>query len=80
MYDYAHPEVLASTQWLSEHLVDSQVRIVEVGVNTQAYDSGHILGAVSWDVYRDLLQPDNIIIGKPAFEQLLSRSGITKDL
>src|SRR5258708_13855808 len=77
---YAHPEVLIDTQWVAEHLKDPTVRIVEVGVNTQAYDSGHIHGAVCWDIYRDLLQSDNVIIDIPTFEDLLSRSGITNKM
>src|SRR5258708_4314611 len=77
---YAHPEVLIDTQWVAEHLKDPTVRIVEVGVNTQAYDSGHIHGAVCWDIYRDFLQSDMIIIDKATFENLLSRSGITNNM
>src|SRR5579859_3674831 len=80
MSAYAHSEVLVDTQWAATHLNDPTVRIVEVGVNTQPYDSGHIHGAVCWDVYRDLLQPDNVIIDKPTFEHLLSRSGITNQM
>ncbi len=80
MSSYAHPEVLVDTQWVNEHLNDPQVRVVEVGVNTEAYDSGHIQGAVCWDVYRDFLSSQNIIIDKATFENLMSRSGITNNM
>ena len=80
MTDYAHPEVLVSTQWVSEHLNDPKVRLVEVDVDTTAFDQGHIAGAVGWN-WQTQLQ-DNIrrdLIEKPALENLLGRSGIGND-
>ncbi len=47
--DYAHPETLVSTEWVAQHLADPSVRIVEVDVDTKAYEGGHIPGAISWD-------------------------------
>ena len=49
MADYAHPESLVSTDWVAEHGSDANVRLVEVDVDTSAYDSGHIAGAVGWN-------------------------------
>jgi len=80
MADYAHPEVLVSTEWVAEHLRDPKVRLVEVDVDTSAYEQGHIAGAVGWNwqtqlqdgVRRDLLD-------KAAWEGLLGRSGISND-
>ena len=80
MTDYAHPEVLVSTQWVSEHLNDPKVRLVEVDVDTTAYDQGHIAGAVGWN-WQTQLQ-DNIrrdLIEKVALEDLAGRSGIGND-
>lgn len=77
MADYAHPEVLVSTQWVADHLNDSSVRLVEVDVDTSAYAQGHIAGAVGWN-WQTQLQ-DNIrrdLIEKQALEQLLGQSGI----
>jgi thiosulfate/3-mercaptopyruvate sulfurtransferase len=77
MADYAHPEVLVSTQWVADHLKDPNVRLVEVDVDTSAYAQGHIAGAVGWN-WQTQLQ-DNIrrdLIEKPALEQLLGQSGI----
>ena len=49
MAEYAHPESLVSTEWVAEHGTDANVRLVEVDVDTSAYDQGHIAGAVGWD-------------------------------
>ena len=80
MADYAHPEVLVSTQWAAEHSSDPNVRLVEVDVDTSAYQQGHIAGAVGWN-WQTQLQ-DNIrrdLIEKSALEQLLGQSGISND-
>ncbi|HWF37006.1 MAG TPA: sulfurtransferase [Candidatus Acidoferrales bacterium] len=80
MAQYAHPEVLVSTQWVAEHANDPKVRLVEVDVDTSAYDQGHIAGAVGWN-WQTQLQ-DNIrrdLIEKTALEQLLGKSGISND-
>ena len=45
---------LVDTAWVSAHGQDAGVRLVEVDVDTSAYDSGHIRGAVGWNWQRDL--------------------------
>jgi thiosulfate/3-mercaptopyruvate sulfurtransferase len=80
MSDYKHPEALVSTQWVSERTDDPKVRLVEVDVDTSAYDKGHIKNAVGWN-WQSQLQ-DNIrrdILNKAQFEELLGKSGIGKD-
>ena len=80
MTDYKHPEVLVTTQWAADRLNDPKVRLVEVDVDTSAYDQGHIPGAVGWN-WQSQLQ-DNIrrdLIDKPALEKLLGASGISND-
>ena len=80
MAEYKHPEVLVSTEWAAQHLNDPKVRLVEVDVDTSAYDQGHISGAVGWN-WQTQLQ-DNVrrdLISKSALEQLLGRSGISND-
>ena len=80
MADYKHPEVLVSTQWAAEHANDPKVRLVEVDVDTTAYDQGHIAGAVGWN-WQTQLQ-DNVrrdLIDKAALEKLLGASGISND-
>ncbi len=78
---FAHPEVLVSTQWAVDHLGDPQIRFVEVDVDTTAYDSGHLPGAVGWNWQTDT--QDRMvrdIPGKADFEALMSRSGIASDM
>jgi thiosulfate/3-mercaptopyruvate sulfurtransferase len=56
------------------------VRLVEVDVDTTAYDSGHIQGAVGWNWRTDT--QDTVRRNLPSPEQLqalLRRSGITPD-
>ena len=80
MADYAHPEVLVSTQWVTDHLSDPKIRLVEVDVDTSAYDQGHIPGAVAWNwqtQLQDLVRRD--LVDKAGFERLLGQSGITND-
>ncbi|HEY2460161.1 MAG TPA: sulfurtransferase [Candidatus Acidoferrum sp.] len=80
MSDYKHPEVLVSTDWVVQHQNDPKVRLVEVDVDTSAYDQGHIPGAVGWN-WQTQLQ-DNIrrdLIDRPTLEKLLSNSGISND-
>jgi thiosulfate/3-mercaptopyruvate sulfurtransferase len=80
MAEYAHPEVLVSTQWVAEHSSDPKVRLVEVDVDTSAYGQGHIAGAVGWN-WQTQLQ-DNVrrdLIEKSALEKLLGDSGISND-
>src|SRR5215472_2017879 len=77
MSNYAHPEVLVSTDWVEGHAKDPGVRVVEVDVDTKAYDEGHIPGAIGWNWQAqlcDTVQRD--IIPKSKFEELMSRSGI----
>ncbi|MFL6451496.1 MAG: sulfurtransferase [Bryobacteraceae bacterium] len=80
MAQYAHPEVLVDTEWLASHLNDKDIRIVEVDVDTGAYDLGHIPGAVAWawtTQLCDTVQRD--ILPKEQLEALLSKSGIARD-
>ncbi len=80
MSEYAHPEVLVSTDWVQNHIDDARVRIVEVNVNTASYDEGHIPGAVgwAWDTQLcDTVRRD--IVPKAGFEQLMADSGISND-
>jgi thiosulfate/3-mercaptopyruvate sulfurtransferase len=80
MSEYKHPEVLVSTDWAAQNLKSPGLRLVEVDVDTTAYDQGHIPGAVGWN-WQTQLQ-DNIrrdLIDRATFEKLLSESGISND-
>ena len=77
MAEYAHPEVLVSTEWVSQHAGDPGVRIVEVDVDTNSYQEGHVPGAVGWawdSQLCDTVRRD--IVPKDAFETLMAESGI----
>lgn len=80
MSQYAHPEVLVDTQWLSNHLNDPNLRIIEVDMSPEPYKNAHIPGAVFWNIFTDLLLPDwRINLDAKSFEKLMSQSGITND-
>jgi thiosulfate/3-mercaptopyruvate sulfurtransferase len=71
------PNVLVTTDWVAQHATDAGVRVVEVDVDTTAYDQGHVPGAAGWNwttelcdtLVRDIVPADKL-------EALLGRSGI----
>ncbi len=74
---YAHPEALASTGWLAEHLDDPTVRVLESDEDVLLYDMGHIPGALKIDWHNDL--NDLVLrdyISRDAFQSLVRRLGI----
>lgn len=79
--DYAHPEVLVDTKWVSQNLPSSDKKLVEVDYDpVNAYKKGHIDGAslIWWK--RDINHPvTRDIINKQQFEELMSKNGITPD-
>ena len=80
MAEYAHPESLVSVEWVAEHSSDANVRLVEVDVDTSAYEQGHIAGAVGWNWQSQLQQSvQRDVVSKAEMEQLLGSSGIGND-
>ncbi len=78
--DYAHPEVLVDTAWVAEHAGDAKVKLVEVDVDTAAYDSGHVKGAIGLDWRKDLqARPIRDLLAKEDLEKLLSSKGISTE-
>lgn len=78
MTNYAHPEILVETGWVKQNLGKPRIKLVEVDVDTQAYDAGHIPGAVGFNWQSQLQdQVRRDIIGKQEFEQLLGGAGIS---
>ncbi len=69
--------VLVTTDWVAQHATDAGVRVVEVDVDTTAYDQGHVPGAAGWNwttelcdtLVRDIVPPKKL-------EELLGKSGI----
>ena len=73
-------DVLVDADWAMAHLDDPTVRFVEVDVDTNAYDEGHIPGAVAWNWTSQLsdgLRRD--IVGREELARLLGDSGIGQD-
>ena len=71
-------DILVSTEWVADHLNDASIRIVEVDVDTKAYDEGHIPNAVgwAWDTQLcDTVRRD--IIPKAQLERLMGKAGIS---
>jgi len=80
MNPYVHPEVLVTTEWSASNTSNPKVRIVEVDVDTKAYDEGHLPNSIGWawnTQLCDTVQRD--IIPKAHFEALMSSSGIGND-
>jgi thiosulfate/3-mercaptopyruvate sulfurtransferase len=74
------PDVLVTTDWVAQHRSDPGVRVVEVDVDTAAYDQGHVPGALGWNWTTELC--DTLvrdIVPKAKLEKLLGASGITPD-
>jgi thiosulfate/3-mercaptopyruvate sulfurtransferase len=79
--DYAHPEVLVSTEWLAAHLEDPAVRILEVDWDpASAYELGHVPSAALVDWKRDI--NDTVrrdILSRDQFVSLMERLGVTPE-
>ena len=86
MLTYAHPESLATTQWVADRLDDPRIRPVEVFWGSSAswgrpaYEASHIPGAVAWDFQEELQdQARRDVIDTAGLEALLSQAGIDRD-
>jgi thiosulfate/3-mercaptopyruvate sulfurtransferase len=80
MAEYANPAALVSTDWVAQHQNDPKVRLIEVDVDTSAYEQGHIPGAmgVNWSTeLEDTIRRD--IPTKENWDKLLSRAGVSAD-
>ena len=74
------PDVLVSTDWVAQHLNDTTIRIVEVDVDTAAYEQGHVPNAIAWNWTTELCDTLVRDIIPPAkFEALMAKSGIAND-
>lgn len=81
MADYAHSDVLVSTDWVAEHLDDTDsIRIVEADEDVLLYETGHIRNAVKIDWVQDL-QDGTVrdFIGPDEFAELCESKGISDD-
>src|SRR5689334_23274405 len=77
---YVKRDALIATEEVAERLNGPMVHLVEVDVDTTAYDGGHIAGAVGWNWRTDLQRrPVRDIPTPDEWETLLGRSGIAND-
>ncbi|MGH7612276.1 MAG: sulfurtransferase [Candidatus Dormibacteria bacterium] len=80
MSEYHNPEALVSTDWLADHLQDSGLRILDVDEDTDAYQRGHIPGAIGVHWRNDLQDPvQRDFVSPEGFARLLNRLGITAE-
>src|ERR1043165_7254919 len=78
MAKYANPEVLVETDWVLANLNKPGIKLVEIDVDTKAYDAGHIPGAVGFNWQTQLQdQVRRDIISKEAFEKLVGGAGVS---
>ncbi len=81
MADYAQPDVLVSTDWVAEHLTDTEtIRIVESDEDLLLYQTGHVPGAVKIDWTNDL--QDAVVrdyVTAEQFAELCAARGISND-
>ena len=78
--EYAHPEVLVSTEWLAKNIGREGLVIVESDEDVLLYETGHIPSAVKIDWHTDLNDPvTRDYVQGQAFADLLSRNGISRD-
>ncbi len=77
MAGHAKPETLVETDWLEEHVDDPAIRVIEVDEDTEAYEKGHIRGAIGWNWTTDLhTQVGRDYVDQDELSGLLSRAGV----
>ena len=80
MSDYSHPEMLVETDWVLKNLDSGDFKLIEIDVDTAAYDLGHIPGAIGFNWQSQLQdQVNRDLISKEDFEKLMGESGISPD-
>jgi len=81
MAEYAHPEVLVSTDWVATHLHDTEsLRLVAANEDEDLYDEGHVPHAVSIDWVEELQQEVvRDLVDREGFEALCEEKGISND-
>jgi thiosulfate/3-mercaptopyruvate sulfurtransferase len=78
--DYAHPEMLVSTEWLAEHLDDPGLVVAESDEDVLLYETGHIPGAVKLDWHTELNDPlTRDYVDGSGFARLMSERGVSRD-
>ena len=80
MAEYAHPEKLVSTDWVADNLDNPNLVLIEVDVDTTAYDEGHPPGAVAWNWTSQLQdQVSRDVASREVVTDLLRGAGANDD-
>ncbi|NJL60823.1 MAG: sulfurtransferase [Methylacidiphilales bacterium] len=78
--NYTYPQVIVETEWVAKNLDNPNIRILEVDMDANSYETGHLSGAVFWHSFQTVSLPDmRYNFNKEALEKLLSQSGINND-
>src|SRR6266568_3980929 len=77
---YAHPEMIVSTEWVAQHLDDPGLVVAESDEDVLLYETGHIPGAVKLDWHTELNDPvTRDYVDGAGFARLMSEKGISRD-
>ncbi|MFN2608876.1 MAG: sulfurtransferase [Acidimicrobiales bacterium] len=80
LQQYAHPELLVTSEWLSQHLDDPGLVVVESDEDVLLYDTGHIPGSIKVDWHLDLNDPvTRDYVDGEGFSRLCGKNGISRD-
>ena len=71
---------LVDIEFAREHLEDPKVRFIEVDVDTSAYDTGHLPGAVAFNWTTQLTDPvKRDLVSRDELQALLRSAGVNDD-
>src|SRR6266699_2123987 len=77
--EYAHPEMIVSTEWVAAHLDEPVLVVAESAEDVLLYETGHIPGAVKLDWHTELNDPvTRDYVDGAGFARLMSDKGITR--
>jgi thiosulfate/3-mercaptopyruvate sulfurtransferase len=78
--EYAHPEMVVTTEWVSSHLDDPDLVVAESDEDVLLYETGHVPGAVKLDWHTELNDPvTRDYVDGAGFARLMSQKGISRD-
>jgi len=76
---YAHPELIAETDWLAQNLSSPTLRIIDARP-PQQYEAGHIPGAVNLSGFGGIPRAENGDMADPAqFAEVAGKLGVGDD-
>jgi thiosulfate/3-mercaptopyruvate sulfurtransferase len=80
MTNYANPDVLVETDWLEQHLGESNLAVIEVDEDTTAYEKGHVPSAIAINWATELHDhPRRDFVSGEQLARLLGGRGVSSD-